>query len=72
MSGKKSRNKGSQFEREIANRFRTERTARNGKADGLDADIMHPELFIECKRRAKLPVIAGSSFKEIPILTVWW
>lgn len=62
MSGKKSRNKGAQFEREIANRFRTERTARIGKADGQDADILHPKLFIECKRRAKLPVM----------LMRWW
>lgn len=55
MAGKKSRSKGAAYEREIASVVGTERTARSGKADDNDADVLHPYFFIECKRRSKLP-----------------
>tara|TARA_Y100000310_G_C20108003_1_gene545790 strand:+ start:220 stop:525 length:306 start_codon:yes stop_codon:yes gene_type:complete len=52
------RNKGAGFEREVARALSTERTGTRGKPDDEHGDVLHPDLFIQCKRRAKIGIYA--------------
>lgn len=56
-TGKMSRNKGMRFEREIADFFGTQRMGTLGKSDDNHGDVFHHDLFIQCKRRSKLPKV---------------
>ena len=80
MSGRKSRNKGKRFELEIAHALDTERTGTRGKSDADHGDIIHDTLFVQCKRRAALPVslmtwwnettAAASRVDKMPLLVI--
>lgn len=48
--GKSQKRKGADFERKIAELFQTERVGLRGKPDGDDADVVHDEFYIQCKK----------------------
>lgn len=60
--GKLSRDKGARFEREVATMLDTTRCGTKGKPDSTDADVFHPTLFVQCKRRARLSI--GAWWRE--------
>ena len=60
--GKKSRDKRYRFEVEVANLLGAERAGTKGKPDADDSDVLHPALYVQCKRRARLSI--GAWWRE--------
>ena len=54
--GKSQKRKGADFERKIAELFQTERVGLRGKPDGDDADVVHDEFYIQCKKYNRIAV----------------
>ena len=48
--GKSQKRKGADFERKVADVFGTERVGLRGKPDGDDADVIHDDFYIQCKK----------------------
>lgn len=52
--GKSERDKGSRFERKVAQAFGTERVGTRGKRDKEHADVEHDVFFIQCKHYKRM------------------
>ncbi|MHA2642937.1 MAG: putative PDDEXK endonuclease [bacterium JZ-2024 1] len=79
--GKRERDKGARFEREIARRTGGERTGCLGKRNtlvGFGDIIHHPNLYIECKRRKSFSICSvfeevektARELQKIPVLVI--